>query len=143
CLITPTPHGPRLISDVTLCADPARRSGAVRRLINVVIAQARTIGEELVFESNGEALWDRIVERLSDFGRTLLALGALSSDAGSHAFTVRCGRLTMSHADIDAGRVLVEIAFVPAQPIVRIVVALDLRDAANVSVRIADHGARA
>lgn len=143
CLIATTSHGPQLMSDVTLAADPARRAGAVRRLINVVIAQARAIGEELVFEPNGEALWDLIVERLSDFGRTLLALGALSTDAGSHAFTVRCGRLTMAQADVDAGRVLVEIAFVPAQPIARIVVALDLRDAAHVSVRIGDHSAQA
>lgn len=143
CLIAPTARGPQLISDVTLAADPSQRAGAVRRLLNVVIAQARAIGEELVFESNGEALWDAIVERLSDFGRTLLALGALASDAGARAFIVRCGRATMSQADIDAGRVLVEIALVPAQPIVRIVVALDLRDAANISVRIGDRTAQA
>lgn len=134
CLIAPTPRGPELISDVTLAADPALRAGSVRRLVNVVIAQARTLGEELVFESNGEGLWRRIVERLEDFGRMLLAVGALSTDAGSKAFVARCGRNTMSQADIDDGRVIAEIGLVPAQPIVTIVVVLDLRDAGFLSV---------
>ncbi|HTU67534.1 MAG TPA: hypothetical protein VMF52_16410 [Steroidobacteraceae bacterium] len=134
CLIAPTPRGPELVSDVTLAADPLLRAGAVRRLVNVVIAQARQIGEDLLFEPNGEALWEQIVSRLNDLGRLLVAVGAVSSDAGADAFVARCGRKTMTQNDIDAGRTLVEIELVPSQPIVRIVVVLDLRDASTASV---------
>jgi hypothetical protein len=136
CLIAPTPRGPELVSDVTLAANPLLRAGAVRRLINVVMAQARQVGEDLLFEPNGEALWAEIVSRLNDLGRLLIAVGAVSSDAGNGAFVARCGRMTMTQNDIDAGRTLVEIELVPAQPIVRIVVVLDLRDSARASVVI-------
>jgi uncharacterized protein len=131
CLLAPTVRGPELVTDVTLAADPTLRAGAVRRLVNVVIAQARFIGEDLVFEANGEGLWSRIVDRLNDLGRVLIAAGAVSSDAGRNAFVVRCGRTTMTQSDIDAGRAIVEIEIVPAQPIVRIVVVLDLRDSSR------------
>jgi hypothetical protein len=131
CLIAPSPRGPELVSDVTLAADPLFRAGAVRRLINVVIQQARAIGHDLVFDPNGEALWEEITDRLNDLGRLLISVGAVSSDAGRNAFVVRCGRSTMTQADIDAGRAIVEIEIVPAQPIVRIVVVLDMRDPAR------------
>jgi len=131
CLIAPSPRGPELVSDVTLAADPLFRAGAVRRLINVVIQQARAIGHDLVFDPNGEALWEEITDRLNDLGRLLISVGAVSSDAGRNAFVVRCGRSTMTQADIDAGRAIVEIEVVPAQPIVRIVVVLDMRDGAS------------
>ncbi|MDC6171041.1 phage tail sheath C-terminal domain-containing protein, partial [Paucibacter sp. XJ19-41] len=127
CLLGPSPRGPQLLSDVSCAADPRTRQAAVRRLINVVIQAARQAGEELVFEANGEALWARVRERLSDLMRALLSAGALSSDG--QAFAVRCGRDTMRQSDIDAGRLLAEIEIQPAQPIQRIVVVLNLRDA--------------
>lgn len=143
CLIAPTPRGPELVSDVTLAANPLLRAGAVRRLINVVMAQARQVGEDLAFEPNGESLWEEVESRLNDLGRLLIAVGAVSSDAGKNAFLARCGRTTMTQNDIDAGRTLVEIELVPAQPIVRIVVVLDLRDAARASVALDAATARA
>jgi uncharacterized protein len=143
CLLAPTVRGPELVTDVTLAADPLLRAGAVRRLVNVVIAQARFIGEDLVFEANGETLWSRIVDRLNDLGRVLIAAGAVSSDAGRNAFVVRCGRTTMTQTDIDAGRTIVEIEIVPAQPIARIVVVLDLRDSSRAEVRPTSSSAEA
>jgi phage tail sheath protein FI len=53
----------------------------------------------------------------------------LSSDAGTRAFVVRCGRDTMTQNDVDAGRLIAEVELVPTQPITRIVVVLALRDA--------------
>jgi len=41
---------------------------------------------------------------------------------------VRCGRDTMTQADLDAGRLIAEIELAPAQPVLRIVVVLALRD---------------
>jgi Bacteriophage tail sheath protein len=56
---------------------------------------------------------------------------------GARAFVVRCGRDTMTQSDIDAGRLVAEIELVPAQPIVRILVVLALRDALPVGARAA------
>lgn len=133
CLLLPTARGPELVSDVTLARDPLLRPGSVRRLLNVVIAQARGIGEEVMFDPNGEALWSKVRARLSDLGRVLIAAGALSSDAGTRAFVVRCGRETMTQNDIDAGRLIAEVELVPAQPITRIVVVLAMRGALPVA----------
>ncbi len=128
CLLGPSPAGPRLLSDVSCADDPRTRQASVRRLINVVIQSARSAGDALAFEASGEALWARIRARLSDLMRDLLAGGALSTDG--IPFTVRCGRDTMQQNDLDAGRVIAQIELQPAQPIVRIVVVLNLRDAA-------------
>jgi hypothetical protein len=125
CLLGPGPRGPRLLSDVTLSADARTRQAAVRRLINVVIQGARQAGDELAFDPNGEALWARVRERMTDLMRVLLSAGALSTDG--RPFEVRCGRDTMRQNDIDAGRLLAEIEIQPAQPIQRIVVVLNLR----------------
>ena len=128
CLLGPSPGGPRLLSDVS-CSDDARtRQASVRRLVNVVIQASRNAGDEFAFESSGEALWARVRARLSDLMRVLLAGGALSTDGTP--FTVRCGRDTMRQNDLDAGRLIAQIEFQPAQPIQRIVVVLNLRDAA-------------
>ena len=129
CLLGPSPRGPRLLSDVTCSVDARTRQGAVRRLINVVIQAACRAGDEFAFEANGEALWARVRERLSDLLRALLAAGALSSDGVP--FAVRCGRDTMRQNDLDAGRLIAHIEIQPAQPIQRIVVVLNLRDAST------------
>lgn len=129
CLLAQSARGFELASDVTCADDPLLRPGSVRRLMDVVMRAARTLGEEIAFDPNGEALWAQVRARLSDLGRLLLAAGALSTDAGARAFVVRCGRDTMTQNDIDAGRLIAEVEMVPAQPVARIVVVLALRDA--------------
>ena len=88
---------------------------------------ARRAGDDFAFEASGEPLWGRVRQRLGDLGRELLAAGALSPDQGP-AFVVRCGRDTMTQADLDNGRLVAEIELVPAQPVLRILVVLALRD---------------
>jgi hypothetical protein len=129
CLLGPSPAGPQLLSDVSCSADANTRQASVRRLINVVVQAARTAGDEFAFQVNGERLWMRVRERLSDLMRVLLTAGALSSDG--LPFVVRCGRDTMHQNDLDAGRLIAHIELQPAQPIARIVVVLNLRDAGS------------
>lgn len=131
CLLGPTPRGPQLLSDVSCADDPRTRQACVRRLINVVIQASRDAGNDLSFEPNGERLWARVRERLSDLMRVLLTGGALSTDGTP--FVVRCGRDTMQQNDLDAGRLIAQIEIQPAQPIQRIVVVLNLRDAGPAS----------
>lgn len=123
CLLGPAPKHAQLWSDVDCSADPATRQAAVRRLVNVVIQAARRLGDDFAFDPNGEALWQRVRERLNDLLRTLQAAGVLIDHA------VRCGRETMQQADLDAGRLIARIELQPAQPVQRIVVVLNLRDA--------------
>ena len=137
CLIGPAPRGPQLHSDVTFATQAPSRPGPVRRLVNVVVNAARRTGEEHAFEPNGEPLWAEVRQRLDQLGRELAAAGALSSDVGARAFVVRCGRDTMTQSDVDAGRLVAEIELVPAQPIVRILVVLALRDALPIGARAA------
>jgi len=131
CLLGPTPRGPQLLSDVSCSDDPRTRQASVRRLINVVVQASRDAGNDLAFEPNGEPLWAKVRERLSDLMRVLLTAGALSTDGVP--FSVRCGRDTMRQNDIDAGRLIAQIEILPAQPIQRIVVVLNLRDAGPAS----------
>jgi phage tail sheath protein FI len=121
-----------LLSDVSCSADPRTRQAAVRRLVNVVIQAARRAGDDFAFEPNGERLWARVRDRLNDLMRTLLNAGALSTDGVP--YSVRCGRDTLQPADIDAGRLIVQIELQPAQPVQRIVVVLNLRDAGTAPV---------
>jgi hypothetical protein len=132
CLLGPSPRGPQLLCDVSCSADPRTRQAAVRRLVNVVIQAARRAGDDFAFEPNGEPLWARVRDRLTDLMRTLLAAGALSTDGTP--YRVRCGRDTMQQNDIDAGRLIVQIELQPAQPVQRIVVVLNLRDAGTAPV---------
>jgi len=137
CLIGPSPRGPQLHSDMTFATQAPWRPGSVRRLVNVVVNAARRLGQEHAFEPNAEALWSQVRQALQQLGRELLVGGALSSDAGTRAFVVRCGHDTMTQADIDAGRLVAEIELVPAQPILRIRVVLALRDALPAGARAA------
>jgi len=132
CLLGPSPGGPQLLSDVSCSADPRTRQAAVRRLINVVIQSARRAGDDFAFEPNGERLWARVRDRLNDLMRSLLNAGALSTDGTP--YSVRCGRDTMQQRDIDDGRLIVQIELQPAQPVQRIVVVLNLRDAGTAPV---------
>lgn len=132
CLLGPSPRGPKLLSDVSCSADPRTRQAAVRRLLNVVVQAARRAGDDFAFEPNGEHLWARVRNRLNDLMRALLSAGALSSDGTP--FDVRCGRDTMQPNDIDSGRLIVRIELQPAQPVQRIVVVLNLREAGTAPV---------
>lgn len=132
CLLGPSPRGPQLLSDVSCSADPRTRQAAVRRLLNVVVQAARRAGDDFAFEPNGEHLWARVRNRLNDLMRALLSAGALSSDGSP--FDVRCGRDTMQPSDIDSGRLIVRIELQPAQPVQRIVVVLNLREAGTAPV---------
>jgi phage tail sheath protein FI len=131
CLLGPGADGPVLLSDVSASADFPTRAASVRRLINVVVQAAQRMGGEFAFEANGEALWSRVRESLSDLLRALTAAGALNNDGVP--FTVRCGRDTLRANDLDAGRLIATVELQPAQPITRIVVVLNLRDAGPAS----------
>lgn len=131
CLIAPGPDGWALQSDVTASADEAWRFGGASRLIATVLRAARAAGETVVFDTNGPALWARLRRTIEDLLLGFWREGAFGGDSASQAFDVRCDRRTMTQADLDAGRLIVEIAVLPAASIERITVTLDLGSAAS------------
>jgi uncharacterized protein len=133
-LFAPTPAGFALLSDVTTSADAVCRSAAVKRLLAIVVRAARRLGEESVFEPNGEALWARLRRTLEDLLLALLREGALRGAAPADAFDVRCDRSTMTQHDLDQGRVVCELNIQPAASIERITVVLALDDGGQVSL---------
>jgi Bacteriophage tail sheath protein len=133
-LIGPTPTGFRLLSDVTASGDESYRPANVNRLVSVLVRVARHLGEDLVFEPSGQALWRQLREGMERLLAELWRAGALAGATSTEAFQVRCDRSTMTQNDLDAGRVIVVVQFQAAAPIERITVALSMEDGVPLSV---------
>jgi hypothetical protein len=115
-----------LLSDVTTARETQQRPANVRRILGLVARAIRSIGEAAVFDASGAALWLSLrlaVERLLDgYWRA----GALHGATAADAYSVECGTTTMSQADLDAGRTIVQISLAPAASVERIAVTLTL-----------------
>ncbi|MDH3661697.1 MAG: hypothetical protein OEU92_16990 [Alphaproteobacteria bacterium] len=85
----------------------------IRRLVALVLRAARHRGESAVFDANGPLLWRDVAMVLTSLLRRLHGLGALKGVTEDEAFTVLCGPETMRQSDIDAGRVIAEVALRP------------------------------
>lgn len=118
-----------LFSDSSMAGEPAWRPGGTSRLMGILLRACRTLGDELVFEPSGPRLWSRMQAVLAAFCEELRGLGAFAGRNRDEAYTVTCDATSMTQADIDAGRVIATLAFLPAQPIERITVALQLTEA--------------
>jgi phage tail sheath protein FI len=118
--------GTVLAADHTPSPDPVARHAAVRRLTALLLRSAARLGADAVFEPSNERLWRDIEIRLGLLLERILAAGGLRGEARD-AFFARCGRSTMTPADIDNGRLIAEVGFAPALPVerVRVRMALD------------------
>ena len=135
-LFAPTPDGVRLLSDLSTSALREWRHAGVVRLLGQLLRTARQVGETLVFESSGEALWARVRSRFEDMLERYWRAGALRGATAAEAFSVSCDRSVMSQNDIDHGRVIVIVGFTPQLPVERIRVSLALAE--DGSVNLAD-----
>jgi phage tail sheath protein FI len=80
--------------------------------------ERRILGETqwVVFEPNGEALWERVGETIRRLLRAEWRAGALQGAREDQAFFVRCDRSTMTQDDIDSGRLICEVGIAPVRP---------------------------
>ena len=120
------PDGVRLLSDVTAYPGESYRPASVNRLVAVICRAARRLGEEIIFESNGEGLWARMQRFLQELLTRLWSLNALEGKTARDAFSVRCDRSTMTQNDLDNGRLVAEVVFNAAATIELIHVTLAL-----------------
>lgn len=130
CVIAQSPAGWMLQSDVSTSPSEAWRFGGASRLMGAIRRTVRAEGDALVFEKNGPSLWGQVQRQLEDLLLGFWNEGAFAGANASEAFEVRCDRSTMSQADLDAGRLIVEISVHPAASIERITVVLDLGNTA-------------
>jgi len=138
CLFTPSAGGWMLQSDVTASAQDPWRFGGASRLIGAILRAARTAGDAAVFEPNGPPLWAQLRGTIEDLLTGFWQEGAFGGTTMAEAFEVRCDRSTMTQADIDAGRLVVRVAVLPAMAIERITVVLKLAHAASVEAPVAE-----
>ncbi|TGX53686.1 phage tail protein [Sphingomonas gei] len=124
-----------LFSDSSMAPQRAWRPGGTSRLMGILLRASRTLGDDLVFEPAGPILWGRMRAALEALCDSLRALGAFAGRSRDEAFTVSCDASTMTQSDIDNGRVIATLSFLPAQPIERITVVLQLIEAASATTR--------
>jgi uncharacterized protein len=125
-LFAPTPHGMALVSDVTVHPDETFRPAPVNRLVSVIVRAARTLGQDHVFDGNNERTWALVRQHLNELMTNMWGAGALDGDTPRQAFSVVCDRSTMTQNDLDSGRMIASVAFMPAASIETITVLLSL-----------------
>lgn len=99
---------------------------AHRRLLHRLVRAARQVGDALAFEPNGPELRLALQRTLRTVLLQAYRSGALAGSTDDEAFSVRCDDTTTLPADSDAGRVICEITFTPANPMEVISVQLSL-----------------
>ena len=109
-------RGIRVWGARTLSSDPLWRYVNVRRLFNYLKESADEGTQWVVFEPNDENTWARVRQVVTDFLTLVWRSGALFGATEEQAFFVRCGPDTMTPADIDAGRLIVEVGVAPVKP---------------------------
>lgn len=131
-----TPKGVVLHSDVTTSTSPLYRNANVNRTFALILRSARHLGEEFIFESNGETLWRKIRDRLTSLLQLLFRLGALDGKSEQDAFSVLCDRSTMTRNDIDSGRVVARVSVNIATSIETMIVSFALQESSEARVSL-------
>ncbi|TVR60014.1 MAG: phage tail sheath protein [Gemmatimonadales bacterium] len=110
-------RGLRLWGARTLSSDPEWKYVNVRRLFLFLEKSIENGMQFAVFEPNTEALWSTVKRSISNFLITVWRAGGLEGVLEEEAFFVNVGYgLTMTQADIDNGRLIVEVGVAPVKP---------------------------
>lgn len=70
----------------------------------------------VVFEPNNEALWERVKDQIHLVLRAQWRAGHLKGLTEDEAFTIDCGRSSMTQDDILNGRLICVIGVAPVRP---------------------------
>jgi len=119
--------GPMVWGARMATSNPERRYVSVQRTVQFV---TRTLERGLswaVFEPNDEPLWARMRASIENFLDGLWRAGALQGAKLAEGGFVRCDRTTMTQADIDARRAIVEVGLALTRPAEFLVLRLVVR----------------
>jgi Bacteriophage tail sheath protein len=110
----------------TTSSDPQWKYVNVRRYF-IYLEQSIHDGLQwVVFEPNGEQLWEAVRQTIASFLLSNWLGGALFGTKPEEAFFVRCDRSTMTQDDIDNGRLIVEIGVAPVRPAEFVIIRIGL-----------------
>jgi phage tail sheath protein FI len=96
--------------------EPQLRYVPVRRLAMFIEASVARWLQLAVFEPNGEPLWAKVRERITNFLHGLFLQRAFQGRVPNEAYFVRCDASTMTQQDIDEGRLVAIVGFAPLRP---------------------------
>ena len=96
----------------------------VRRMLLYLMDWTLQNTKWAVFQANDEALWSGLRLQISSLLNGLWKQGALFGTSSDQAYFVKCDASTTLQADIDAGRVNIQIGFAPVKPAEFVVVTL-------------------
>jgi phage tail sheath protein FI len=105
--------GARTLADAQ---EPQLRYVPVRRLAMFIEASVARWVQLAVFEPNGEPLWAKARERITNFLHGLFLQRAFQGRVPNEAYFVRCDASTMTQQDIDEGRLVAIVGFAPLKP---------------------------
>ena len=100
----------------TTSQDPEWKYVNIRRYFSYLEHSIDNGTHWVVFEPNGEPLWDSVRRSVSDFLFNEWKNGALQGSRPDEAFFVRCDQTTMTQDDIDNGRLVVEVGIAALRP---------------------------
>lgn len=115
CLRSFSGRGHRVWGGRTLSSDPEWKYVNVRRYFLYLERSIDKSTQWVVFEPNGEALWDNVRVTVESFLYNEWRNGRLLGSEKS-AYFVRCDRSTMTQNDIDNGRLVCEIGVAALKP---------------------------
>jgi hypothetical protein len=115
CLRSFPGRGHRVWGGRTLASDPEWKYVNVRRYFLYLERSIEKSTQWVVFEPNGEALWDNVRATVDSFLYNEWRNGRLLG-SDKTAYFVRCDRSTMTQNDIDNGRLVCEIGVAALKP---------------------------
>lgn len=119
-------RGIRLWGARTTSSDSLWKYVNVRRYF-IYLEQSISEGLQwVVFEPNGEPLWNAVRQTITNFLSNNWRSGALMGAKPEQAFFVLCDRSTMTQDDIDNGRLIVEIGVAPVKPAEFVIIRIGL-----------------
>lgn len=110
-------RGLRVWGSRTLSSNPEWKYIPVRRTF-LFIEQSLDAGLQwAVFEPNAQPLWDTVKQSITGFLDSIWRQGGLAGATQEQAFFVNVGYgITMEQADLDNGRLIVEVGIAPVYP---------------------------
>ena len=109
-------RGYRVWGARTISSDPEWKYVAIRRYFAYLEHSIDNGTQWVVFEPNGEDLWENVRQIVSDFLFNEWSSGALMGSKPDEAYFVKCDRSTMTQHDIDNGRLIILIGVAPLHP---------------------------
>jgi phage tail sheath protein FI len=119
-------RGIRVYGGRVITSDPDWKYVNVRRLLIFIEASIDRGLQWVVFEPNSEPLWARVQRTITNFLTVVWRSGALEGTSPEEAFFVRCDRTTMTQAEIDNGRLIVQVGVAPVKPAEFVIVRIGL-----------------